>query len=195
MSERIFTRCPACGNDTLTVDDARHLVCTWLACPDPTLIDRAADIVTQFRQQEWDIAGLTADHAALRAKNARLKTDVEEKQRQVELHCLDWAQDDTAIREAAKRALPGREVEHDGHAVIPIADVAEWMADENERLRAVADAARALSERLQLVHDDPAYQGVWTVGQYQGPSYALALSSLRVELKDLAALDGKEDGK
>lgn len=39
MSERIFTRCPACGNDTLTINDG-HLLCTWHTCPDPTLIDR-----------------------------------------------------------------------------------------------------------------------------------------------------------
>lgn len=35
---RIYTRCPACFNDTLTIKKG-HLLCTWHACPDPTLID------------------------------------------------------------------------------------------------------------------------------------------------------------
>lgn len=39
MSERIYTRCPACLNDTLTINNG-HLLCTWIKCPDPTLIDR-----------------------------------------------------------------------------------------------------------------------------------------------------------
>lgn len=39
-SPRIYTRCPACGNDTLTINDDKHLLCTWIDCPDPTLIDR-----------------------------------------------------------------------------------------------------------------------------------------------------------
>lgn len=37
---RIYTKCPACHNDTLTVNDDKHLLCTWISCPDPTLISR-----------------------------------------------------------------------------------------------------------------------------------------------------------
>ena len=37
-STRILTRCPACGNDTLTIN-AGHLLCTWVDCKDPTRID------------------------------------------------------------------------------------------------------------------------------------------------------------
>jgi len=37
---RIYTRCPACKNDTLCINDDKHLLCTWISCPDPTLIDR-----------------------------------------------------------------------------------------------------------------------------------------------------------
>lgn len=40
---RIYTKCPACGNDTLTVNDDKHLLCTWVSCPDPTLIDRVRE--------------------------------------------------------------------------------------------------------------------------------------------------------
>lgn len=34
---RIYTRCPACNNSTLTIYEG-HLLCTWIGCPDPTLI-------------------------------------------------------------------------------------------------------------------------------------------------------------
>lgn len=37
-SPRIYTRCPACHNDTLTVNADKHLLCTWIDCPNPTLI-------------------------------------------------------------------------------------------------------------------------------------------------------------
>lgn len=41
---RIYTRCPACGNDTLTINDDRHLLCTWHRCPDPGAIEKTADL-------------------------------------------------------------------------------------------------------------------------------------------------------
>ena len=37
QTPRIFTRCPACGNDTLTVNNG-HLLCTWHTCSNPTMI-------------------------------------------------------------------------------------------------------------------------------------------------------------
>lgn len=40
---RIYTRCPACHNDTLTINKGR-LLCTWHVCPDPTLIDRIGEL-------------------------------------------------------------------------------------------------------------------------------------------------------
>lgn len=36
---RIYTKCPACRKDTLTVNGDKHLLCTWVECPNPTLID------------------------------------------------------------------------------------------------------------------------------------------------------------
>jgi hypothetical protein len=39
---RIYTRCPACFNDTLTINKG-HLLCTWHECPNPTLIDLAGE--------------------------------------------------------------------------------------------------------------------------------------------------------
>jgi hypothetical protein len=46
------------------------------------------------------------------------------------------------------------------------------------------NAARSLVERLDLVHDDPKYQGVWQMaqsrnGQYTGPQYKKELDALR----------------
>ena len=40
---RIYTRCPSCHNDTLTINDG-HLLCTWIDCKDPTLIHRLSDL-------------------------------------------------------------------------------------------------------------------------------------------------------
>lgn len=39
---RIYTRCPSCHKDTLTINEG-HLLCTWHACDDPTLIDRIGE--------------------------------------------------------------------------------------------------------------------------------------------------------
>jgi hypothetical protein len=36
---RIYTRCPACGNDTLIINKG-HLLCSWHECPNPVAIDR-----------------------------------------------------------------------------------------------------------------------------------------------------------
>lgn len=36
---RIYTRCPACHNDTLTINNG-HLLCTWIDCKDPVLLER-----------------------------------------------------------------------------------------------------------------------------------------------------------
>ena len=41
---RIQTRGPCCHNNTLTVNSG-HLLCTWLECKDPTLIDRVSELV------------------------------------------------------------------------------------------------------------------------------------------------------
>lgn len=39
---RIYTRCPACHNDTLTINKG-HLLCTWHECPDPVMIDELVE--------------------------------------------------------------------------------------------------------------------------------------------------------
>lgn len=45
---RIYTRCPACHNDTLIINKGR-LLCTWHVCPDPTLIDRLGEVAPNVR--------------------------------------------------------------------------------------------------------------------------------------------------
>jgi hypothetical protein len=40
---RIYTRCPACHNDTLVINKGK-LLCTWHECPDPTRIDRLGEV-------------------------------------------------------------------------------------------------------------------------------------------------------
>lgn len=42
---RIYTKCPACKNDTLTINDDHHLLCTWHECPNPIMIDNAGPII------------------------------------------------------------------------------------------------------------------------------------------------------
>lgn len=46
-SPRIYTKCPACHNDTLTINDDKHLLCTWIECPNPTLIDKLGEATPQ----------------------------------------------------------------------------------------------------------------------------------------------------
>lgn len=43
-SPRIYTRCPSCGNSTLTINK-KHLLCTWHKCPNPTLIDECRSVL------------------------------------------------------------------------------------------------------------------------------------------------------
>lgn len=40
---RIYTRCPACKNDTLTISSKGRLLCTWHECPNPVAIERMCE--------------------------------------------------------------------------------------------------------------------------------------------------------
>lgn len=35
--QRIKTRCPSCGNETLFVSPTGNLTCSWLKCPEPAV--------------------------------------------------------------------------------------------------------------------------------------------------------------
>jgi hypothetical protein len=62
----------------------------------------------------------------------------------------------------------------------------------------VREAAQRLVAKLDIVHDDPAYQSVWTLhqvhgGQYSGPQYAEELEALRLALAGVASAMGMQD--
>ena len=46
VCDRIHTRCPACHFSTIVVNNGR-LLCTWHECPDPTLIHRLGEDVSE----------------------------------------------------------------------------------------------------------------------------------------------------
>lgn len=50
---RIYTKCPACGNDTLTINDG-HLLCTWYKCPAPGEIEKSEIIRSQLADAQKD---------------------------------------------------------------------------------------------------------------------------------------------
>jgi len=69
---------------------------------------------------------------------------------------------------------------------------AALVAERGARER-IEGALRGLVSRLDAIHDDPAYQSVWTVSQlhvgpYRGPTYVAELATAR------AALAGKTEG-
>lgn len=37
MEEKITTRCPACGNQTLFIGSGGHITCSWIKCTEPGL--------------------------------------------------------------------------------------------------------------------------------------------------------------
>lgn len=49
MSERIYTRCPACEHDCLTIKNG-HLLCTWHECPDPCAIEHSQKLAASMRK-------------------------------------------------------------------------------------------------------------------------------------------------
>lgn len=55
----IYTKCPACGHATLTINDG-HLLCTWIYCPDPTLIDRGGSLSSEHLPIEQLRVGMMA---------------------------------------------------------------------------------------------------------------------------------------
>jgi hypothetical protein len=55
MGDRIFTRCPACHNDTLVINKG-HLLCTWIKCPSPTVANDILRRVEAGESVEFPIA-------------------------------------------------------------------------------------------------------------------------------------------
>ena len=80
--QRIYTRCPACHNDTLIITKTGRLLCTWHVCPNPILIDRIGEPSyvllgvnrdkLQYRLEKWK-----AERSNKQREMLILKTEVE----------------------------------------------------------------------------------------------------------------------
>jgi hypothetical protein len=53
-TERIKTRCPSCGFDTLFIGSGGWLVCSWLECKNPGAINHVADQLFESRSPDGD---------------------------------------------------------------------------------------------------------------------------------------------
>lgn len=102
MNERIYTRCPACGNDTLTINKG-HLLCTWHECKDPTLIDNLSTNPGQSlldKPGESPTPGYTVEVAA-QNRLEQIMELLEEKRKLLDelklakekAEALDWLED------------------------------------------------------------------------------------------------------
>lgn len=63
VQQRITTRCPSCGHQSLFIGSGGHLTCSWLECKDPGLERAIAKLTSppapsgwQQRVQEWMLA-------------------------------------------------------------------------------------------------------------------------------------------
>jgi hypothetical protein len=104
-------------------------------------------------------------------KRLRSRADVQDRY-QRDLHALSYVID--AVDEEPIAAM--REA----------ATEIESLRSENARLR---KAAQALSDRLEVVHNDDSYRAVWSLshahcGGYTGPRYDTELAELRRALTD-----------
>lgn len=52
--ERINTRCPVCGHQTLFIGSGGHLTCSWLKCPNPG-VESAIDAIKKHRAEVDDL--------------------------------------------------------------------------------------------------------------------------------------------
>ena len=52
--ERITTRCPTCGNQTLFVGSGGNLTCSWVKCPEPG-VERAMDGLKAYSGRLHDL--------------------------------------------------------------------------------------------------------------------------------------------
>lgn len=78
---RIFSRCPSCRNDTLTLNKG-HLLCTWHDCKDPTLIDRVGDEPTMFNVTQVGVTAAIRDargHILLGMKGRAFSPEFKQK--------------------------------------------------------------------------------------------------------------------
>jgi len=107
MSQRIYTRCPSCKNDTLIVNDDNHLLCTWIDCKNPTLIDNLEPLITKADDLEhcknnWNEL---MKRESLLAQLARTITERDSLKAKAE--ALDWLdKDDNFMRIVSGPDIP-----------------------------------------------------------------------------------------
>lgn len=58
---RIYSKCPACHNDTLTINYDKHLLCTWINCPNPCLIDNVDRELTAANARIAELDRMSSD--------------------------------------------------------------------------------------------------------------------------------------
>jgi hypothetical protein len=75
QSPRIYTRCPACHNDTLTLNDDKHLLCTWYKCPDPCSIDHADTQIGALKAQQEGLLGRVLEEGNLFSESIELESN------------------------------------------------------------------------------------------------------------------------
>lgn len=169
---RIFTRCPSCGNDTLTINKG-HLLCTWRECKDPCAIETGFDRLTaelaqaqatlttiltdvdyeggiQSWTRKYNELSLSAlqiiqDNAATVEENVKLKTELAKTKDALSTACRDWADDDTRVKEIAESV--GVQGESADDYFRTVVDVAEDMAKMLTEARAERDRLYAQTKK------------------------------------------------
>lgn len=51
--EHITTRCPGCGHQTIIMGSGGHLVCSWISCRKPGLINDGPEIQADIIEYGW----------------------------------------------------------------------------------------------------------------------------------------------
>jgi hypothetical protein len=73
---RIYTRCPSCHCDTLTINNGR-LLCTWHECKDPTMIDRMGELrLADFKAGMTEAAEIVMDAPSNCERNMCIDADL-----------------------------------------------------------------------------------------------------------------------
>lgn len=77
---------------------------------------------------------------------ARLREELAKVKEINRIACLDWADDDTRVKEMAKKFYPAAEVDGDSYGVPGVVDIVEWLIDDLAKARG---SLRACIDRLE----------------------------------------------
>jgi len=82
MTERIRTRCPSCGHDTLFIGNGGHLTCSLIGCKQPVVERAIDDLRAEVERLKEVISTLQGDAAKFcegQNRNYRRAEDLEAK--------------------------------------------------------------------------------------------------------------------